>query len=961
MRTFGLVATLALFSGLIGSAAGVVVVDDTFADGNSQNQDPANNSLWLFNGRTTTVRTDQPGSVIFDVTPTGTNSEAFWAFFTPSGAPVVLGVGDKLSVSVTFSLSGFLANSQDVRWGVFDSQGTRNTANLTGGQNDATFIGDTGYGLDFFPSGTGAPFVIARRTVLSSANVFNSFGDFTPIPGMGATARQTLVDDAAYTLTYAMERLSDTDTRISTALTGGALPDDFNYVSVETSATPNTSFDYFAFRFGGTNFTSKITFTELLVTYSPAPPAITAQPQPSSLTVQVGSNVTLAVGAAGRQISYQWQRNGQPVSGNPSAATATLNLTKVQHTDAGSYTAVVSNAGGSVTSDAVTLAVSDAPVPPPPSITAQPLDTRVVVGAEARLIVGATGAGLVYQWFKNGAVIAGATGSTLEFLNAQVSDSSSYYVVVSNASGSVASAPANLLVISGMRLVNVGPFNGETGVCGDHPLSLEFDQPVLVGKTGRVNIYNSGGKLVDTIDMAANPQVRVAGGSAFAYYPVIVNGNIASIYPHVSLGNNDAYYVLVDAGVVTDTLGAPFTGISNPDQWRFAIRADGPAAGSPALTVAADGSGDFCTVQGAIDFVPTNNTQPVTITVQAGTYTEIVYVPSNKPFITVRGESRDASVIQYPNNNNLNPTTATRAMFGVDAPDFTLENITLRNTTPHGGSQAEAFRGNNQRILLNRVSLFSFQDTLLLQGTGFVTDSFIEGDVDFMWGTGSVYFQNCELKAATAGGYYTQIRNGQGQGGYVFANSRLTSEPGVTGMYLARIDPTVFPYSQVVYLNCAMGAHVLPAGWLLNNANVAPSVEFWEYGSTDLNGALLNVGQRAPFSRQLAAQEAAQWLDPAPLLGGWVPYTVNAASATALGGGPIVANWSAAAGHSAKDWIGLYHVSDPDTSMLTWQYVGSATTGHVTFTAPGAGQYEFRYFLNDGLSRAATSDRVTVP
>jgi hypothetical protein len=69
----------------------------------------------------------------------------------------------------------------------------------------------------------------------------------------------------------------------------------------------------------------------------------------------------------------------------------------VQHSEAGSYTAVISNAGGSVTSDAVTLAVSDAPVPPPPSITAQPLDTRVVVGTDARLIVGATGGGLVYQ------------------------------------------------------------------------------------------------------------------------------------------------------------------------------------------------------------------------------------------------------------------------------------------------------------------------------------------------------------------------------------------------------------------------------------------------------------------------------------------------------------------------------------------------------------------------------------
>jgi len=139
------------------AAAGSTLVDDTFADGNSQNQDLAHNSLWLFNGRTNNLRTDKVGSVTFDVTPAGTSSEAFWAYFTPAGSPLILGVGDKLSVSVTFSLSGFQNNGQDIRWGVLDSQGTRNTTNLAGGQNDATFIGDTGYGLDFFASGTGSP------------------------------------------------------------------------------------------------------------------------------------------------------------------------------------------------------------------------------------------------------------------------------------------------------------------------------------------------------------------------------------------------------------------------------------------------------------------------------------------------------------------------------------------------------------------------------------------------------------------------------------------------------------------------------------------------------------------------------------------------------------------------------------------------------------------------------------
>ena len=104
---------------------------------------------------------------------------------------------------------------------------------------------------------------------------------------------------------------------------------------------------------------------------------------------------------------------------------------------------------------------------------------------------------------------------------------------------------------------------------------------------------------------------------------------------------------------------------------------------------------------------------------------------------------------------------------------------------------------------------------------------------------------------------------------------RLTPDPDGASVatyraYLARIDPNVFPFSQLVYLDCAIGPHVLPVGWLLNNATDAPSVQFWEFGSTDLAGAPLDVSQRAPFSRQLTATEAAPWRDPQFVLG-WTP------------------------------------------------------------------------------------------
>jgi pectin methylesterase-like acyl-CoA thioesterase len=332
----------------------------------------------------------------------------------------------------------------------------------------------------------------------------------------------------------------------------------------------------------------------------------------------------------------------------------------------------------------------------------------------------------------------------------------------------------------------------------------------------------------------------------------------------------------MDPDVITDIDGAPFDGISDPNLWRFSTKPDGPAAGSTRLTVAADNSGDFCTVQGAIDFVPQNNTERVVITVRSGTYNEIDYVRSNKPFLTVAGEDRAQAVIQYPNNSNFNGAVSGnfRAMFGEDAADFVLTNITLHNTTPHGGSQAEAFRSGSQRVLLNHVNLMSFQDTLLLQGKGLVNDSYIEGDVDFMWGVGTVFFQNCELKAVTSNGYYTMVRNPQGVNGDVFVNCRLTrADDTITGSYLSRIDPNVFPYSQVVYINCSMGPHIRPVGWLLNNATEAPTVEFWEYNSTDLSGNPVDVSQRSPVSRQLTAEEAAQWSDPAFVLGGWVPET----------------------------------------------------------------------------------------
>jgi pectin methylesterase-like acyl-CoA thioesterase len=427
--------------------------------------------------------------------------------------------------------------------------------------------------------------------------------------------------------------------------------------------------------------------------------------------------------------------------------------------------------------------------------------------------------------------------------------------------------------------------------CVDTPLRITFPSAPVLGTSGSITVRDSSGAVADSIDLADPASYYETVGGAtdaagnlheFRYYPVIITGDTATVYLHHSLAYGQRYTVSVDPAV--------FPG-SGALSWGFTTRPRPPRAGSRVLTVSSSGRGDFCTVQGAIDFVPAGNTRPTLIDVAPGVYTEMDWVAPDKPYITVRGASRRGTVIEYANNNTLNAANTTdicarqaipvhddyncwRSNFSDEANDFTLENLTLINTTPYGGSQAEAFRGNADRITLDRVNLLSYQDTIRLQGLAYVTSSYIQGDVDFTWGTGTVFWTHSEFESMHAG-YVSQVRNPSGENGYVFYDDTLTAAPGVAdgSVYLARIDPTVYPYSQVVYIDTRMGTQISPAGWLLNNASCSAGsdLSFWEYNSRTLTGQPVDTSQRLSCSRQLTAAEAAQWSDPAFVLHGWVP------------------------------------------------------------------------------------------
>jgi pectin methylesterase-like acyl-CoA thioesterase len=291
----------------------------------------------------------------------------------------------------------------------------------------------------------------------------------------------------------------------------------------------------------------------------------------------------------------------------------------------------------------------------------------------------------------------------------------------------------------------------------------------------------------------------------------------------------------------------------------------------PDLIVAADGSGDFKTVQAAIDAAPVNAPKRTVILVKRGTYPELIVVPAEKKNLTLRGEDRKQTIIATTNNAKLNPSR--REMFSELADDFRLENLTLHNLTPKGGSQAEAIRVRADRVVFDHCDFKSFQDTLRLDGRVYVRECYIEGDVDFIWGGGTVYFDHCDI-FAVHDGYLVQSRNGANKLGYVFVGCKIDTAPDLARFVLARIDPKVYPHSHVAFIDCAMGNFVTPAGWVFDGPGAAvpkDGIRFEEFHATDLAGQPLDVSQRIAGSRQLTTAEAAGERDVIKVFGDWDP------------------------------------------------------------------------------------------
>lgn len=432
------------------------------------------------------------------------------------------------------------------------------------------------------------------------------------------------------------------------------------------------------------------------------------------------------------------------------------------------------------------------------------------------------------------------------------------------------------------------PDSGGLAIPADAPLRLRFDQAFTFARKGSLTVYDAGTrKPVFALDLAVIPKVATAsgwpyrrnmGGDMINVHPLILLEREAYIaLPRGTLAPGKAYYVELAAGAFVQAGAGANAALTGPDAWRFTTRSV-PAAGRSAYAIAADGTGDFCTVQGALDFLPSGNDAWVTLSIAPGTYPEAIR-SIGKNRIRLIGADKERCIIRYANNETFNSGSTYRSLARIFGDDILLRNLTLVNDTPKGGTQAEALFLRGQRCVIANCAFVSYQDTLLLEGRVFLSECEIVGAVDYVWGTGIAFFDRCTL-TSNSDGYIVQARNDKGAGGYVF-NACTLLAIGTARSWLARDGEGRFPDGQVLWIDTRMGAHIQAAGWLLKAAG-GTTPGFAEYRSLDLEGELVSIAGRSWFSRQLTAAEAARYRDPRNVLGGGDQWDPRAATPSAI-------------------------------------------------------------------------------
>ena len=293
------------------------------------------------------------------------------------------------------------------------------------------------------------------------------------------------------------------------------------------------------------------------------------------------------------------------------------------------------------------------------------------------------------------------------------------------------------------------------------------------------------------------------------------------------------------------------------------------------FVVAKDGSGDFMTIQEAVNAVPVNRKERTTIFIRKGIYKERVVIPETQSNISFIGESQTETILTFDNFASRKNTfgenmgTSGSSSIYIYANGFEAENITFENSAGNVGQAVTVFVASD-KIAFRHCRFLGNQDTLYTWGKDsrqYYEDCYIEGTVDFIFGSSTCVLDRCEIHAKKSGGYLTAASTPEGAAfGYVFLNCRLTADEGVKDVYLGR---PWRPNAKTVYINCDMGDHIKSEGW--HNWGKPDAEKTAYYAEYNTKG--IDTKARAVWSHQLTKKQAESYTIKAILSArdGWNP------------------------------------------------------------------------------------------
>lgn len=272
------------------------------------------------------------------------------------------------------------------------------------------------------------------------------------------------------------------------------------------------------------------------------------------------------------------------------------------------------------------------------------------------------------------------------------------------------------------------------------------------------------------------------------------------------------------------------------------------------LVVSRDGTGDFRTLQEAVESARAFMDYTVTIYVKNGVYKEKVIVPSWVENIDIIGEDRDKTIITYDDHANINKMGTFRTYtVKVEGSDITFKNLTIENNAAQLG-QAVALHTEGDRLKFINCRILGNQDTIYT-GAKFTRlyfkDCYIDGTTDFIFGPSTALFENCMIHSKRNSYVTAASTPKEAKYGYIFKHCKLTAEPGVGKVYLGR---PWRPYAYTLFIECELGKHIVPAGW--HNWGKQSNEETARYMEYKNTGEGANVSERVAWSKQLTKKEA---------------------------------------------------------------------------------------------------------